>query len=124
MHIRKRIFSYKLNIYIYIVTRPPMERRISRTLQAYPKNETLREEEVASSSSGRIWKRTWNQPATQMRDECFSEASPASQASAASTASPAQQPITIQHGLTSWTRLNSAGYIKRPAPVSARDTTA
>ena len=37
--------------------------------------------------------------------------------------SPAQQPITIQHSLISWTWLNSAGYINRPAPASARTTT-
>ena len=33
---------------------------------------------------------------------------------------PAQQPITIQHGLISWTGLNLAGYTNRPAPASAR----
>ena len=32
----------------------------------------------------------------------------------------AQQPITIQNGLISWIRLNSAGYINRPGPASAR----
>ena len=31
------------------------------------------------------------------------------------------QPIIIQHSLISWTRLNSAGYINRPVPASARN---
>ena len=33
---------------------------------------------------------------------------------------PTQQPITIQNGPVSWTRLNLAAYINRPGPVSAR----
>ena len=92
------------------VTRPPLECRLNwvpdpaptptrdhgkenhppaaEPPQAFQENKAPEEEERVSSSSRRIWKRTWNQPATQMLDEYPGEASPASPASAASTASP------------------------------------
>ena len=124
------------------VTRPPLERYLNWVPETTPtpprdhgkenlppveeprklprKMRPRRKKERASSLSRHIWKPAWNQPVTQPRDECFSEASPAFPASSIHSL-PAQQPIIIQHGLISWTRLNLAAYINRPVPASARN---